>query len=131
MAGNNTKKGGSRGAGGSVAGGAAATISPAEFKAKSQAASDRAGRMDGRITSRLNKARYESMAFERLSATRGVSRKRYVAYRKAYAGYGTAAFARDQRSGRANANAMANAREARIQQGPTSSRYSAPRTRLY
>jgi type IV secretory pathway TrbL component len=73
----------------------------------------------------------EEATFRANSAGRRVGRKRYVAYRKAYAGLGTAANARDQRSGRVTANGMASARAFRVASGRASRSYVAPRTRLY
>lgn len=101
------------------------------FQQASREAQQRAGRMDQRIARRMDLVRAEEAAFRTTSAGRRVSRKRYVAYRKANAGLGTAAFARDQRSGRVTADGMARARAARVAAGRTSRRYKVPSTRLY
>lgn len=116
MAGSGNRSGGSgRGAGGRV--------SAQAFQQASSNARARAGRMDERIARRIGQARATAMTMERTPARGRVSRKRYVEYRKANTGLGTAAFARDQRSGRVSADGMARAREARVSGGRASRRY--------
>ena len=131
MAGKNNKQG--RGTGGTVS---SAPPKPSAMKVNlfqqaSRDAQQRAGRMDQRIQSRGNQVRAASAMAGVANAKRRLSGKARLAYKKAYAGQGTVAFARDQRSGRVNSDRMAYAREARIAQGPTSGQYRAPATRLY
>ena len=121
MAGKNNKA--SRGTGG--------TVGAKQFQQASRDAQQRAGRMDQRIQSRANQVRAASAMAGVANAKRRLSGKALLSYKKARAGQGTVMFARDQRAGRLNSDRMANAREARIAQGPTSSQYTTPRTRLF